>query len=75
MTWFGIVAPPGTPEAVVKTLNQTFTAAIKLPEVQKSFAEQGATPIGGSLQETATFIKVESEKWGKVARSTKTTLD
>jgi tripartite-type tricarboxylate transporter receptor subunit TctC len=75
VTWFGIVAPPGTPDQVVKTLNQAFTSTIKLPEVQKSFSEQGATPVGGSLLETATFIKAESEKWSKVVHSTKTTLD
>ena len=75
VTWFGIVAPPGTPDMVITYLNTTFVELLKLPEVKKSFLEQGAIPIGGNIKETNQFIHSEVEKWGEVARSTKTELD
>ena len=50
-TWVGIVAPAGTPNAIVSKLNQAVTSAMKLPDVQKRFADLGLIIIASSPEE------------------------
>ena len=75
VTWFAIVAPPGTPAAVINKTQQSADAALKTADVQQRFAEQGAQPRGWSPAQTGQFIKSESEKWNKVIKSANVTLD
>ena len=75
ITWFGIVAPPGTPQSVIQKLNKAFVDVMKTPEVKKSFLEQGAVPVAESPEKTKQFIKDEAAKWGDLIKKTKTTVD
>ena len=75
VTWFGIVAPPGTPQSVIQKLNKAFVDVMKTPEVKKSFLEQGAVPVAESPEKTKQFIKDEAAKWGDLIKKTKTTVD
>ena len=73
--WFAIVAPPGTPEAIVQKINKDTAAALKLDDVRAKFLEQGAEPQGQSPQATAAFIKEEEARWRAVIKSANVTLE
>lgn len=75
VTWFGIVAPPGTPQSVIQKLNKAFVDVMKTPEVRKSFLDQGAVPVAENPEKTKAFIKDEAAKWGDLIKKTKTTVD
>ena len=75
VTWFGVVAPPNTPQPVIQKLNTAFVNVMKTPEVKKSFLEQGAVPIAESPEKTKIFIRDEATKWGDLIKKTKTTID
>ena len=73
--WFGLVAPPGTPDAVVQKINKDTAAALKLDDVRTKFLEQGAEPQGQSPEATAAFIKDEEMRWRGVIKSANVTLE
>jgi len=66
VTWFGVVAPPGTPEAIARQIGAAITEAIRLPDVQKRFLDQGADPVGNTPAEMAAFVKDEMARWREV---------
>ena len=68
-----LVAPPGTPEAIAQQINAAVVEALKLPEVQKRFLDQGLKPAGGA--EAAAFITGETARWQKVIRSANIRLE
>jgi tripartite-type tricarboxylate transporter receptor subunit TctC len=73
--WFALVAPPGTPDAIVQEINGDTAAALKLPDVRAKFLEQGAEPQGDTAAATAAFIKAEEVRWRSVIRSANVTLE
>jgi len=75
VTWFAVVAPPGTPAAAVQTLNQAMVEALKLPEVQSRFAEQGAEVVGNSSEQMGRFVRTEAARWAKVIKDANVTVD
>ena len=72
--WFGLLAPAGTPRAVIDELNRNVIAVLKTPEVEKLFFEQGALPVGNTPEEFGAFIRAELDKWSKVAKTNNITL-
>jgi tripartite-type tricarboxylate transporter receptor subunit TctC len=72
--WFGLVAPPGTPSAVVARINADAVEALKLPDVKARFLEQGAEPVGNTPAEMAAFVKEEMARWQKVIQTANVTL-
>jgi len=75
VTWFAIVAPPGTPDAIVHKINADAAAALKQPDVRTKFLEQGAEPVGQDPASTAAFIKDEERRWREVIKSANVTLE
>ncbi|MGV3573284.1 MAG: Bug family tripartite tricarboxylate transporter substrate binding protein [Ramlibacter sp.] len=75
VTFFSMVAPPGTPKAVVDYAYKQFSGALQAPDVQQKFAAQGATPGGWSPERSGQFIREESAKWGRVVKSANVTLE
>jgi tripartite-type tricarboxylate transporter receptor subunit TctC len=75
VTWFALVAPPGTPDSVIQKVNADVAAALKLPDVRAKFLDQGAEPQGQSSQATAAFIKEEEMRWRGVIKSANVTLE
>ncbi|WP_414708657.1 Bug family tripartite tricarboxylate transporter substrate binding protein [Ramlibacter sp.] len=75
VTFFSIVAPPGTPRDAVAYAYKAFAAALALPDVKQRFAEQGAIPGGASPEKTGRFIQEESDRWSKVIKSAGVTVD
>jgi len=64
--WYGMVAPRGTPPAIIAKLHQAALEAMRSPEVKDKLAGQGAILVGNSPEEFAAYIKSEIEKWAKV---------
>ena len=69
MVWFGLVAPAGTPDAVIDKLNAAFVRAVRDPDVVKQMTAQGAEPVVTTPAEFAAFIASETERFGTVVRA------
>jgi len=67
-SWYGVLAPAGTPREIVTRLHAEIVAALKMPDVQKRFFDLGTDIIGNSPEEFANQIRDGREKWAKVAR-------
>jgi len=68
-SWFGLVAPAGTPPDIIKKLNQDVTKVISDPAFAAEFlAAQGLEPILGTPEQFAAFIRAESVKLGKIVK-------
>ncbi|MDH4148967.1 MAG: tripartite tricarboxylate transporter substrate binding protein [Betaproteobacteria bacterium] len=65
-SWFGLLAPAGTPKAIVQKLSGETARILKLPEVNERLSALGATPVGSTPEEFAAFIRNEQAKWRKV---------
>ncbi len=66
--WFGLLAPTGTPAAVIERMNAEVNAVLKSPEVAERFAALGAIPMGGSAADFDRFIRADLQKWARVVR-------
>jgi tripartite-type tricarboxylate transporter receptor subunit TctC len=66
--WFGVIAPAGTPDAIIDRLNREITRFIKSDFMKQRLASQGARAIGTSREEFLAFMRGEQEKWGKVLK-------
>jgi tripartite-type tricarboxylate transporter receptor subunit TctC len=75
VTFFTMVAPPGTPREAVAHAHKAFAAALEAPDVRQKFAEQGANPAGWSPEQSAQFIRDESVKWGRVIKTASVTVE
>ncbi|MFL6694866.1 MAG: Bug family tripartite tricarboxylate transporter substrate binding protein, partial [Ramlibacter sp.] len=69
VTFFSVVAPPGTPAAIASTLQKQIAEALAEPDVRQKFAEQGADARGWSPEQTGRFIQADTDKWKKVIRA------
>lgn len=61
--WFGVVAPPKTPMGLAEKMSAAFNDTLKLPEIQKRFADMSAEPVGMAPAEMARFMKQDAERW------------
>ncbi|MDF1485406.1 tripartite tricarboxylate transporter substrate binding protein [Ramlibacter sp. H39-3-26] len=68
-TWWGLVAPAGTPRDVVAHLNQGFVAALGTPETRTRFASMMAEPVPTTPEQFGAFIKAELAKYEKVVKA------
>ncbi len=66
--WYGMVAPAGTPPAIVATLNRIATEAMRDPAVKEKLASQGAELVGDTPEQFRGFIDAEIKKWAKVIK-------
>jgi tripartite-type tricarboxylate transporter receptor subunit TctC len=67
--WFGIVAPKGTPKAVVANLNQTINQALQEPDLARRITEPGNVIGGGTPEDFAALIAAESQRWGQIIKA------
>ena len=67
-TWGAMLAPAGTPKAIVDKVNAEMMRILATPEVREMLAAQGATPGRGSPQDLARFANEEIAKWAKVIK-------
>ena len=67
-TWWGLVAPAGTPKEVIAKLNHAFVAALQTPEAKTRFAGLMAEPVTSSPEEFGNFMKAELAKYERVVK-------
>jgi tripartite-type tricarboxylate transporter receptor subunit TctC len=73
--WFGVVAPAGTPPAIIARLNAEVVAALNDPEIRSAIRNLGAEPAPMKADEFEQYIKSEIQKWGKVIKAAGTKLE
>jgi tripartite-type tricarboxylate transporter receptor subunit TctC len=74
-TWFGVLAPAATPKDIVSRLNAEMVKVIQSPEFKKRMEEIGAEPIGNSAEQMAAQIRNETEKFAKLVKDAKVTIE
>lgn len=74
-TWQGIFVPRGTPEPVIRLLNQKIVAIVHSPEVRKRFEVEGGVPVGNTPQQFAVWLRAEIAKWAKVVKAANITVE
>ena len=74
-TWFGVLAPAATPKDIVARLNTEMVKVIHSPEFKKRMDEIGAEPIGNSAEQMAAQIKAETDKFAKLVKDAKVTIE
>jgi tripartite-type tricarboxylate transporter receptor subunit TctC len=68
-TWYGVLAPAGTPKPIIARLNAEIVRVMHAPDLQERFAATGTEPRTSTPEEFADFIRQEMAKWGKVVRA------
>jgi tripartite-type tricarboxylate transporter receptor subunit TctC len=73
--WYGVLAPTGTPKAIVMRLNSEIVKIVDSPEVTKRFMSEGSEPIGSTPEEFARHLKAEIAKWTKAVAASGARVD
>lgn len=71
-TWYGLLAPVGTPRQIVDRLNGEVRKALELPDVQKRLSAQGLEPSWQSVEQFKAYVRSEIAKWGPIVRASRT---
>lgn len=74
-TWYGVLAPAGTPAAIIGRLNAEITRMLQLPEVRERLASEGGEILGGSSERFASFLKAEHAKWSQIVKDSGARVD
>ena len=73
--WMGLLAPKGTPAAIVERLNRELRAVLALPEVKTHFGEAGIEISGSTPAEFDSYLRDERERWARVVKDTGAKVD
>jgi len=68
LTWFGILAPAGTPREIVNRLNGEILQVVARPAVKEQLLKTGFEIVPNTPEEYAAFFKAEHARWGKIVR-------
>ncbi len=71
VAWWGVVAPAGTPPAVIARLNEELVKALKTPEVAEKLAAQGMDVVGSKPEALQSFLQAEITRWSAVVKDNK----
>ncbi len=74
-TWAGLLAPAGTPAAIIKRVADEVAAIVRLDDLKARLDAMGTIPVGSTPAEFDAFIASETAKWGKVIHDAKVTLE
>lgn len=75
VTWFGILAPAGTPAPIVAQLNKAINAALQQPDVADKLRSEGGDVLGGTAEQFSALLKAEVPRWGKIVKDSGASLD
>ena len=68
-SWFGLLAPAGTPKEIVEKVSAQIQKMLQTPEMKERLASQGADGVGNTPEQFAAHIKTEIDKWAKVVKA------
>ena len=74
-SWFGLLAPAGTPPEIVNRIQQEVAKSLSTPAIKEKMVAQGAIPSGNTPAEFAKLIESEHEKWAKVVKASGAKVD
>ncbi|HEX6705616.1 MAG TPA: tripartite tricarboxylate transporter substrate binding protein [Albitalea sp.] len=74
-TWFGVLAPAGTPKEIVAKLNAEINKVLKAPDVQKRIDDEGGEAVGTTPEQFAQLMKDDFVRWGKVVKESGAKVD
>jgi len=74
-SWYGMMAPAGTPKEIVRLLQRETAKALKLPDVAERLRQFGLDPVGSTPEEHAAQLRSDLERWAKVAKVAKVKID
>jgi tripartite-type tricarboxylate transporter receptor subunit TctC len=74
-SWVGMIAPAGTPRAVIERLNGTLARILATQDMKQKFALQGADIVASTPEQFGELIRAESAKWGKIIREKNISID
>ena len=74
-TWYGILVPAGTPDALVQRVSADVTRVIRQPDAQERISSEGGEVVASSPAQFADFIKRELAKWSSAAKQSNATID
>ena len=67
--WFGLLAPAGTPRAIVDRVHRDAVRVLQNPETKERLVADGADPVGSTPEQFAAFIRAETAKWANVVKA------
>lgn len=73
--WFGVVAPAGTPSAIVSRLNSEIGKIMRMPDVREQLLPQGIEPMTNTPEEFTALIRTEIVKWAELVKRTGARVD
>ena len=68
-SWNGLAAPAGTPEPIIRKLNEEVNRILALPDVRDQLRSLGAQAVGGTPQAFADYVNAEIKKWREVVNA------
>lgn len=74
-SWFGILAPAGTPPEIVNKLQQEIARSLATPAIKEKMVAQGAEPVGNTPEQFSELIQAETKKWAKVVKDSGAKVD
>ena len=75
ITWFGVLAPAGTPPAIVQQLNKAINQALQQPETAERLRSEGGEVLGGSVESFQELLKAEIPRWAQIVKASGAGLD
>ena len=75
VTWFGLVAPPNTPKEIVAKINTDINDALHQQDILARLGQLSAEPVGGTVEETAAYMRAEVERWHNVIKAANVRLE
>jgi tripartite-type tricarboxylate transporter receptor subunit TctC len=75
LSWYGILAPAGTPQEIVRRLNAEINRMLQAPDMQVRLAALGAEPTGGTAEQFAQTIRADTARWAKVVSDAAIRID
>ncbi len=74
-TWYGILAPAGTPREIVTRLNGELVKIIAMPDTKEKMQNAGFEPLSSTPEKFAEFVKTEIVRWGKVIKDANISIE
>ncbi|HLQ00837.1 MAG TPA: tripartite tricarboxylate transporter substrate binding protein [Burkholderiales bacterium] len=75
ITWYGLLAPAGTPVVIIARLNAELNRVLETPDVRERLATEGGEVLGGSPERFASLLKADQAKWGRVVKESGAKVD